>query len=60
MDKKPQHCSRHCCGNRPYNFMKHACSDISKTTIERTLTEFVKNDYIAKVGSGPTTGYDGT
>ena len=36
------------------------CPDISKTTIERTLTEFVKNDYIAKVGSGPTTGYDRT
>lgn len=34
-----------------------ACPDISKTTVERTLTELVKNDYIAKVGSGPATGY---
>lgn len=34
-----------------------ACPDISKTTIERTLTELVKNGYIAKVGSGPATGY---
>lgn len=34
-----------------------SCPDISQTTIERTLTELVKNDYIAKVGSGPATGY---
>lgn len=34
-----------------------SCSDISKTTIERTLTELVKTGYIAKVGSGPATGY---
>lgn len=34
-----------------------ACPDISKTTVERTLTELVKSGYIAKVGSGPTTGY---
>lgn len=34
-----------------------ACPDISKTTVERTLTELVKSEYIAKVGSGPTTGY---
>ena len=34
-----------------------ACPDISKTTIERTLTELVKNGYLAKVGSGPATGY---
>ncbi len=33
------------------------CPDISKTTIERTLTELVKNGHIAKVGSGPATGY---
>lgn len=33
------------------------CPDISQTTIERTLTELVKEGYIAKVGSGPTTGY---
>lgn len=34
-----------------------ACPDISKTTVERTLTELVKNGYIAKTGAGPTTGY---
>lgn len=33
------------------------CPDISKVTVERTLTELVKNGYIAKVGSGPSTGY---
>ena len=33
------------------------CPDISKTTIERTLTDLVKSGYIAKVGSGPTIGY---
>ena len=31
--------------------------DISKTTVERTLTDLVKSEYIAKVGSGPATGY---
>ena len=34
-----------------------ACPDISKTTVERTLTELVKSGYISKVGSGPATGY---
>ncbi len=33
------------------------CPDISKVTVERTLTELVKNGYIAKVGAGPSTGY---
>jgi len=33
------------------------CPDISKVTVERTLTELVKRGYIAKVGSGPSTGY---
>lgn len=33
------------------------CPDISKTTVERTLTELVKSGYIAKVGSGPATAY---
>ncbi len=33
------------------------CPDISKTTVERTLTDLVKSGYIAKVGSGPSTGY---
>lgn len=33
------------------------CPDISKTTIERTLTDLVKSGYIAKVGSGPAIGY---
>lgn len=31
--------------------------DISKTTVERTLADLVKSKYIAKVGSGPATGY---
>lgn len=33
------------------------CPDISKITVERTLTELVKEGYIAKVGAGPTTAY---
>ncbi len=33
------------------------CPDISKVTVERTLTELVKSGYIAKIGAGPTTGY---
>lgn len=35
----------------------NACPDISKTTIERTLSDLMKNGYITKIGSGPTTGY---
>lgn len=34
-----------------------ACPDISRTTVERTLTDLVKSGYIAKVDSGPATGY---
>ncbi len=34
-----------------------ACPDISKTTVERTLTDLVKSGYITKVGSGPATAY---
>ncbi len=33
------------------------CPDISKVTVERTLTELVKAGYIEKVGAGPTTAY---
>ena len=33
------------------------CPDISKITVERTLTNLVKSGYIAKVGVGPSTGY---
>lgn len=33
------------------------CPDISKVTVERTLTDLVKNGYIKKVGSGPSTAY---
>lgn len=33
------------------------CPDISKITIERTLADLVKSEYIAKVGAGRTTGY---
>ena len=31
--------------------------DISKVTVERTLTDLVKSGYIAKVGAGPATAY---
>ena len=31
--------------------------DISKTTVERTLADLVKSEYIVKIGSGPATGY---
>ena len=31
------------------------CPDISKVTVERTLTDLVKSGYIAKVGAGPAT-----
>jgi Fic family protein len=34
-----------------------ACPDISKVTIERTLTALVKQGYIAKIGGGRTTAY---
>lgn len=33
------------------------CPDISKVTVERTLTDLVKKHYIKKVGSGPSTAY---
>ena len=33
------------------------CPDISKVTVERTLTDLVKSGYISKVGAGPSTGY---
>ena len=33
------------------------CPDISKITVERTLTDLVKAGYIAKVGAGPSTAY---
>ena len=33
------------------------CPDISRVTVERTLTELVKSGYIVKVGAGPSTGY---
>ena len=36
--------------------MEH-CPDISKVTVERTLTELVKSGYIVKVGAGPATAY---
>ena len=31
--------------------------DISKVTVERTLTELVKTGYISKTGAGPSTAY---
>ena len=33
------------------------CPEISKVTVERTLTELVKKGYIRKVGAGPSTAY---
>ncbi len=33
------------------------CPDISKVTMERTLTELVKAGYVEKVGAGPSTSY---
>lgn len=33
------------------------CPDISKVTVERTLTDLVKRGYISKVGAGPSTAY---
>lgn len=33
------------------------CPDISKVTVERTLTNLVKSGYIAKAGAGRTAGY---
>lgn len=33
------------------------CPDISRVTVERTLSDLVKCGYIAKVGAGPATGY---
>lgn len=34
-----------------------SCPDISKVTVERTLTDLVKSGYIEKIGGGPTTAY---
>lgn len=33
------------------------CPDISRVTVERTLTELVKSGYIEKIGGGPSTAY---
>ena len=33
------------------------CPEISKVTVERTLTDLVKKGYIRKVGAGPSTAY---
>jgi len=33
------------------------CPDISKVTVERTLTGLLKDGYIQKVGAGPATAY---
>lgn len=33
------------------------CPDISKVTVERTLTELVKSGYLLKIGSGPASAY---
>ena len=33
------------------------CPDISKVTVERTLTELVKSGYLIKIGADPATAY---
>ena len=33
------------------------CPDISKVTVERTLTDLVKSGYVQKIGGGPSTAY---
>lgn len=33
------------------------CPDISKITVERALSGFVKSGYLEKVGNGPTSAY---
>ncbi len=33
------------------------CPDISKVTVERTLTDLVKSGYLEKIGGGPTSAY---
>ncbi len=33
------------------------CPDISRVTVERTLTSMVKSGYIVKIGAGPSTAY---
>ena len=33
------------------------CPDVSRVTVERTLTDLVKSGYVAKAGAGPSTGY---
>ncbi len=38
-------------------YIMDMCPDISKITVERTLTELVKSGYIIKVGAGPSTAY---
>lgn len=37
-----------------------ACPDISKVTVERTLSELVKEGYILKIGAGRSTAYGKT
>ena len=36
------------------------CPDISKITVERTLTSLVKNGYIVKIGGGRSVAYGKT
>ena len=42
------------------NKILEACPDISKVTVERTLTALVKEGYIVKIGAGRTTAYGKT
>lgn len=39
------------------NEIMEFCPDISKVTVERTLTALVREGYITKIGGGPSTGY---
>jgi Fic family protein len=42
------------------NEILEACPDISKVTVERTLTALVKDGYIVKIGAGRSTAYGKT
>lgn len=42
---------------KAYKEIMESCPDISKVTVERTLTQLVKNGLIIKIGAGPSTAY---
>jgi Fe2+ or Zn2+ uptake regulation protein len=49
--------------DRDYSFLKEireACPDISKVTVERTMTSLVKQGYLVKIGAGRSVAYGKT